>query len=210
MSNPIPLIPLPVEVQPIGLPNPTPHPPIPETRGGPTADDPGGDTSADPAEESSLPKHWHEAFRLRLAGEGVSEIAAKYGVDRTTIWRWIQRVEEEAANQLAIEPVFNIISREVARLTDLETQSRAAALNCPDDSKAKIGHLDQARRCQIARTSLLLRIGLIPSLPEKVFTVINDYRPVEIGAAENAAACLSRAEAIRILVETIQKTRTIG
>jgi hypothetical protein len=159
-------------------------------------------------EESSLPRHWHDAYRLRLAGEGVSNLAERFKVDRTTIWRWISRVEEEAAKQLATEPIFNIISREVARLTDLEAQSRAAALNLADDAKAKIGHLDLARRCCMARTSLLLRIGLLPALPEKVFNVINDNRPMSM-LDEPAETSYTREEVIQTLIASMTKARMI-
>ena len=69
-------------------------------------------------ERVELANEGMEAYRLKLAGHGMSEIATKLGVDRTTIWRWIQRVETEAVDQLSKRPIFNIISEEIARLTD--------------------------------------------------------------------------------------------
>ena len=43
--------------------------------------------------QTELSDNYHEAYRMRLQGVAVGEIAARFGKDRATIWRWAKAVE---------------------------------------------------------------------------------------------------------------------
>ena len=88
--------------------------------------------------ESSLPRIYHDIYRLRLSEAGVREIADKYHISRTTVWRYLTAVREDFERSLGAKSVINIISEELLRITDVEEQARESALRCGDD-KVKAG-----------------------------------------------------------------------
>ena len=156
--------------------------------------------------ESTLPKQYNEAYRMRLAGHGMQEIADTFGVDRTTVWRWCCKVEEEAQTQLANEPIFNIVAREVSRLTDLEEQARTAAETAKSD-RAKALYLSEARRAAVSRQQLLLSTGIVPKAPEQIFRVTADMKPDD--GTRKAPLIIPRDEAIQQLIDSMQRVRTV-
>lgn len=164
--------------------------------------------TATPApDESSLPKNFHDAYKMKLSGRSVQEIADSFGVDRTTIYRWCCKVETEAQEQLANTPVFNIISQEVARLTDLEEQARQGAENTVSD-RSKAMFLAEARRAAVARQNLLISVGIVPKAPEHIFRVTAEMRPGNIG--EKPFDSMPRNEALEKLVDAMQRSRTLS
>lgn len=163
--------------------------------------------AGNPPAESSLPKQYQDAYRMKLAGRAMQEIADNFSVDRSTIWRWCRQVEAEAQSQLADEPVLNIIAREVARLTDLEEQSRAGAEAAKSD-RAKAMYLSEARRAAVSRQNLLTATGIIPRAPEQIFRVTADLKPNEV--IESTDERLPRDEAIQQLIERMQRSRLLS
>lgn len=160
-----------------------------------------------PPNESSLPKQYQDAYRMKLAGRAMQEIADTFSVDRTTVWRWCSKVEQEAQSQLADEPVLNIIAREVARLTDLEEQARTGAEVAKSD-RAKAMYLSEARRAAVSRQNLLTATGIIPRAPEQIFRVTADLKPNEV--VESNEERLTRNEAIGQLIDKMQRSRLLG
>ena len=160
-----------------------------------------------PPNESSLPKQYQDAYRMKLAGRAMQEIADTFSVDRSTIWRWCRQVEAEAQSQLADEPVLNIIAREVARLTDLEEQARQGAGNSKSD-RAKAMYLSEARRAAVSRQNLLTTTGIIPKAPDQIFRVTADLKPSEV--IESPDERLPREEAIQQLIEKMQRSRFLS
>ncbi|ADB15134.1 hypothetical protein Psta_0446 [Pirellula staleyi DSM 6068] len=158
------------------------------------------------AEASSLPKQYSEAYRMKLAGCSMQEIADSFSVDRTTIWRWCQKVEAEAQAQIANEPVFNIIVRELARLTDLEEQARTAAENAKSD-RAKAMYISEARRAAVSRQSLLLSTGIIPKVPDQIFRVTATMKPSD--QQEQPVERLNREEAIAQIISRMQHSQFV-
>ena len=162
--------------------------------------------AASPANESSLPKQYHEAYRMKLSGQSIQDIADTFSVDRVTIWRWCKAVEAEAVSQLADEPVLNIIAREVSRLTDLEEQTRAGAANTKSD-RSKAMFLSEARRAAVSRQNLLIATGIIPKAPDQIFRVTADLKPTD--KVETPEERLSRDEAIKQLIDKMQHSRFV-
>jgi hypothetical protein len=116
-------------------------------------------------------------------------------------------VETEAINQIANEPVFNIIVREIMRLDDLERQSRAGAENTKSD-RAKSMYLSEARRAAVSRQNLLVTVGIIPKAPEQIFRVTASLNPEE--RKEIPVELLTRAEAEQKLIEAMQRSRVLS
>ena len=174
----------PVESQPASTPTPQPTTP-----------------------QSELDARFHAPYRMKLAGKPVQEIADSFGVCRETIWRWTKAVESEAQSQLANEPIFNMISREVARLTDLEEQARQGAETTKSD-RAKAIYLSEARRAAVSRQGLLLSVGIIPKMPDQIFRVTATFKP-EDGTAQPTDR-LPRNEAIAKLIESMETARRIS
>lgn len=157
--------------------------------------------------ESALDQRFHDAYRMKLAGRAMQDIADTFGVCRETVWRWCCKVEIEAQEQLANVPVFNIIAREVARLDDLEQQARASAEATKSD-RAKAIFLSEARRAAVSRQSLLLSVGIIPKMPDQIFRVTATFKPDE-GAAIPPER-IPRTEAIARLIESMETARRIS
>lgn len=160
-----------------------------------------------PPTESTLPKAYHEAYRMRLAGEGMQQIADRFAVDRTTVWRWMQKVESEAQEQLANEPVFNILTREILRLTDLEEQNRQAAETAKTD-RARVAYLCEARRAAVSRQALLVTTGIVPKVPEQIFRVTAEMKPDD-GTRSKSEERLPRGEAIEEIISAMQRSRAV-
>src|SRR5262245_54353734 len=102
--------------------DPAPPIPAPAATSAPAPEPPG-------LLESALPRDYHQAYKLRLAGIAVAEIAAKFGKDQTTIWRWCKAVENEYVNYLETTPTFNMVAEQLKRLRDIEEECRRAAAN---------------------------------------------------------------------------------
>jgi len=148
--------------------------------------------------ESGLPKTHHDAYRMKLAGRAIQDIADTYKVDRTTVWRWCKAVEQETMSQLADEPVFNLIVREVSRLTDNEEQARDGAEQTTSD-RAKAMFLAEARRAAVSRQNLLITTGIFPKAPEQIYRVTATMKPKTEN--DESTELLSRAESINALIE---------
>lgn len=157
--------------------------------------------------ESQLDRRFHEAYRQKLAGRKMQEIADSFGVDRSTVWRWCRQVETEALQQLADEPVFNHIVREANRLTDVEEQAREAALNAKSD-RAKVMFLGEARRAAVSRQNLLVTTGIFPKAPEQIYRITANLKPQDI-LAEDRTEKLPRNEAIGELIDALQRGRRV-
>jgi predicted DNA-binding protein (UPF0251 family) len=125
--------------------------------------------------ETALDPEYHEAYKLRLSGMPVHEIAKKLGVDRTTIWRRCREVEREFASQLEKTPQFNILAVEIKRLIDLEELSRQFADNSKSE-RAKALHIGNAIKACQARQKLLLDAGVLEREPTKIFSAIVDLK----------------------------------
>lgn len=165
-----------------------------------------------PVVESALPQTHHEAYRMKLAGRAIQDIAESYGVDRTTIWRWCKAVEAEARKQIAGEPVFNLIVREIIRLTDLEEQARVGAENTKSD-RAKGIYLSEARRAAVARQNLLITTGIFPKAPEQVFRITANMKPQKSGDdwdLDHVTRKLTAEEKMEILTKKLEQCRVLS
>lgn len=158
--------------------------------------------------ESTLPETHHQAFAMRLQGKSVSAIAQHFGVDRTTVWRWIQKVAAEFREQLENEPTFNIFAREVQNLDDLERQARENAERTNSD-RARTGFLAEARRCCTARTNLLLTCGVIPKAPEHLYRATVNLKPEDLKESADDEENMSRQEAIAQCILRMQKEKSL-
>lgn len=167
----------------------------------------GGQVGQTTLPESTLDQRFNDAYRLKLAGRPIKEIADHFKVDRVTIWRWCKQVEGEALQQIADEPVFNLIVRGVARLNDIEEQARDAALKTKSD-RAKVMFLGEARRAAISRHNLLITTGFFPKAPEQIFRVTASMKPHEMDVGE-AGPLRDRKETIGELIEAMQRGRSI-
>ncbi|TWT31105.1 hypothetical protein KOR34_44790 [Posidoniimonas corsicana] len=158
-------------------------------------------------EGSKLTEQHHRIYRARLAGKPVREIAQAEGVDPSTVWRKCKAVEAEASEQYS-KPVLNILTEELARLTDLEQQARQLAESSKSD-RAKQAYLGEARRSATARQHLLVTTGILPKSPEKIYQVIADNRPQEILSDDDRGPTIPRDQAISQLIGKMANARSL-
>lgn len=126
--------------------------------------------------ETKLPDSHNQAYKLRLQGMAVGDIAAKFGVCRETIWRWCKLVEQEFLRQLETTPAFNIIAEQFKRLRDLEEENRQAAAGAKSE-RAKAMFFAVALKALQAQNELLLDVGILDRAPDKLFSVVTNARP---------------------------------
>jgi transposase-like protein len=137
----------------------------------------GGQTADSPAlVETKLPDSHNQAYKLRLQGMAVSDIAARFGVCRETIWRWCRAVADEFTRQLETTPAFNIIAEQFKRLRDLEEENRTAAAGAKSE-RAKAMFFAVALKALQAQNELLLDVGILDRAPDKLFSVVTNARP---------------------------------
>jgi hypothetical protein len=126
--------------------------------------------------ETKLPDSHNQAYKLRLQGMAVGDIAAQFGVCRETIWRWCKLVEQEFLRQLETTPAFNIIAEQFKRLRDLEEENRTAAAGAKSE-RAKAMFYAVALKALQAQNELLLDVGILDRAPDKLFSVVTNARP---------------------------------
>ena len=149
--------------------------------------------------ESSLPDSYHAAFKMKLAGVPVSEIAAKLGIDRTTVWRHCREVEREFAAALESSPQFNMLALEVKRLCDLEEINRTEAAKAKSErSRAML--LNNALKCCQVRQQLLLDTGIFDRVASKMFQAIVNLKPVDPKELESKQSNRTREEIVAELI----------
>ncbi|MCE9546110.1 MAG: helix-turn-helix domain-containing protein [Planctomycetia bacterium] len=120
-----------------------------------------------------------EAFRLKMAGEKPAEIAQRFGVDVSTVYRWFEKHREAYRLTLENSTSVNIIADEVARLDSLERDALKSAEQSISE-RAKQGHRRIALQAMKARQQLLLECGVIPKEPTKIYSVVSQMKPSEL------------------------------
>lgn len=172
-----------------------------------TALESAGDPPTEPEQGSKLTEQHHRIYRARLAGKPVKEIAEAEGIDPSTVWRKCKAVEAEAGERYT-QPVLNILTEELNRLTDLEQQARQLAETSKSD-RAKQAYLGEARRAATARQGLLVTTGILPKSPEKIYQVIADNRPQEILSDDDRGPTIPRDQAISQLIDKMANARSL-
>lgn len=154
--------------------------------------------------ETTLPDSFHQCYRLKLAGVPVTEIASRFGIDRTTVWRHCRAVEQEFADQLEKSPQFNILALEIKRLTDLEEQLRDKATHCKSE-RAAVMALAAAAKTAEMRQKLLLDTGILDREPSKMYQAILNIKQPDKRSDDESKA-FDRADTISRLIEKAGKS----
>ena len=154
--------------------------------------------------ETKLPDDWHKAYSFRLQGMPVGEIAQKFGVERTSIWRWAKAVETEFLDYLEQTPQFNIISEQFKRLRDLEELNRQAAAAAKSE-RAKAMFLQNAMKAITAQNDLLLDVGIFERAPERLFKVVQTMKPIDTEQIAQKQSNRTREEIVASLIQQLNR-----
>jgi len=158
--------------------------------------------------DSECPDSWHTCYKMKLSGLSSGAIAKRMGICRTQVWRRCKAVETEFLQTLEATPILNIISEEIAKLSNLEAMNYKLAEET-DSSRAKSLFLTEARRVAGDRRKLLQDVGILPHWdPEKIYRKPGDMKPAEVRADENQQP-RSKEAMLEEILEILERTPVI-
>lgn len=119
-----------------------------------------------------------QAYAMRKSGRKANQIAKQFGVDKSTIYRWIEAHRDDFRQMLENTPPLNIIAQELADLETIEQEARDSAGNTKSE-RQKNSFLTTALKAKKVRHHLLLETGVIPKEPTKIYNVVNEMKPFD-------------------------------
>ena len=157
---------------------------------------------------SKVPKKAREAQRRLFAGESITDIAQAMSVSRQTVYRWLSKVNEEAREQLEAQSGINLIVQELDRLTDLERKAREVASKS-NSERMQVAGINAALRAVQQRIDLLIRTGVMPSQPDRVYQEIVTLKPSDLRRSGSADGPKSKPEIIAELIDKMARASSI-
>jgi len=167
------------------------------------------------------------AWEYRQRGIPIATIAREFRVDRTTVWRWLADLTEEAVRHYEGQTGMNALVEHLCCLSTYEDQCRYEAaqvqfdgslvdprtgkVHTPNDFEAvklaKHRFLQLAVKCRIEQARIMADAGLIPKDPSKLYHTPkgDDGKPVEKEAHER-----SRDEVQAEVERLIGRFRPVG
>lgn len=124
-----------------------------------------------------LPGDYYRAAKMRAAGYQVQQIAACFGKNRGTIWRWLQAVKNETRQQRRGFDPFDYWLQLDHSLKTLEADMQMALLKAKDE-RTRLQFRQQQQQLFQMRQELLQQARLL--------------RGADYGAAEEVTAVLQR------------------
>jgi len=139
-----------------------------------------------------------QAWLWRRQGIGVTAIAGMYGVDESTVYRWLNQYVEEHRTRLEQQPAANLIQdsilfyqhledlclHEVTHMdgdgaeVDLET-GRVKRTGDNTRKGLKMKFIQTAAKVRDSRIKLMIETGILPREPEKVYHKLEEAKRVD-------------------------------
>jgi transposase-like protein len=129
-----------------------------------------------------------KAFDNQMRGIPVSAIAAAFGVDQSTVYRWLSHYSKQYRQRLEQEPAANIISESLLFLTRIEElclyeanqsdvdgatfDSATGEVTRPKSYQAssnKAKFIQSAMKARQMKTDLMIQTGILPKEPERLY-----------------------------------------
>lgn len=141
-----------------------------------------------------------QAYRLKMQGYTVEQIATNMRVCQRTIHRWLTKHKEEYATQLQSQPGVNVLAEHIAALEEME---RLAMQDYRRSSGNRDRHsfLKAAMNARQQIIDLQLKVGVMPSSPSQLHVSVQDSSPLASAAEKEAS--LSREELTARLIELV-------
>ena len=153
----------------------------------------------------SLDEKAAKAFDNQMRGVPVSAIAAAFGVDQSTVYRWLNHYAQTYRQRIEQQPAANLIAESLLFLTRIEElclyeanqsevdggtyDSKTGEVSRPKTFQAsgnKAKFIQSAMKARQMKNDLMLQTGILPKEPEKLyhaFDVEKREKEEEIGTA---------------------------
>ena len=160
------------------------------------------DEREDKTEVYVNPRH-REAYRLKLAGQKIEQIARVMKVDERTVYRWLNAYRKAYCKSMAGTPAVNLIADQAVEYAYIADEARKAA-DATKSETQKRGFWMVAIKAAKARQELLLETGIMPKEPERLYTLTQAMKPKEPERREEAR---SREEIEQEIIEMLKYGR---
>lgn len=136
----------------------------------------------------SLDEKAAKAFDNQMRGIPVSAIAAAFGVDQSTVYRWLSHYSSQYRQRIEQEPAANLISESLLFLTRIEElclyeanqsdadgttfDSTTGEVTRPKSFQAsgnKAKFIQSAMKARQMKTDLMIQTGILPKEPERLY-----------------------------------------
>ena len=140
-------------------------------------------------------------YGLRIKGFKVDQLAKRYKVDRSTIYRWIKDYMQAFRDDFEQQTKADILTEELVFLEHLQEVSlyemqradydepTGAKTSSVDSKMVKLNFLKAVLQIRQTRQNLLLNIGILPKQPERIYHKMADEKrdeDKEAGRAEKS------------------------
>ena len=168
-----------------------------------------------------------KAFDNQMRGVPVSAIAAAFGVDQSTVYRWLNQYSQTYRQRIEQQPAANLIAESLLFLTRIEElclyeanqseadggtyDSKTGEVSRPKSFQAggnKAKFIQSAMKARQMKNDLMLQTGILPKEPEKLYHAFTDEK---LKSDEETSTDVSRtSDEIRKDIEKLlSKGRTI-
>ena len=149
-----------------------------------------------------------KAAEYRMRGKTLQQIADELGKQRQTISRWLSVVADEAREHLETQSGVNLLTDEIERLNDIEAKARKAA-TYTGSSRQRTMALNTALRACAQRADLMLKSGLIPKEPDRIYQQVISLKPQEKNPDETGQDQRTKDELIDELMQKIGRIESV-
>lgn len=149
--------------------------------------------------EPTIEEKAAEAYALNMRGMKIKDIAKKFKVDESTIWRWKREYARKFREHFEQSQPADIVAEMLLALKDLEDMSRFEANQLGLDGltvdketgevkrtavhfknlELKNRFLQTANKALQDQINLLQQTGVIPKSPERFYGILQDNSAVE-------------------------------
>lgn len=149
----------------------------------------------------------YETMKLKLSGLSVRAIAEKLGIDRTTVYRRIEKVTSEFLESLEGKSSLNIIGSELQKIENIfnlamQNYERATT------ERGRDAALNTARKASNDAMRIYLETGIVDRAPERLYQTVFSMKPADLKSEEGEN--ISHEEAVKTLIEKMQKGRRLS
>ena len=175
----------------------------------------------------SLEEKAAKAFDNQMRGIPVSAIAAAFGVDQSTVYRWLSAHAKVYRQRLEQEPAANIIAESLLFLTRIEElclyeanqseadggtfDSKTGEVTRPKSFQAagnKVKFVQAAMKARQMKNDLMIQTGVLPKEPERLYHQFDEEKRGKDGDASDAMS-RSSDEIRNDIEQLLSKGRTI-
>ena len=161
----------------------------------------------EPLKVKTFDDRCHKAYDLSLAGQSQKEIASEFGVNVSTIKRWIKRYFDLFADEIEHAKKLHLVSKRALEYASLARQSLRDAENAKTD-KDRGMFRRLALKAFAQQDSLLALVGAYPQTPFEMYHNIQKMEPVDL-SKERRGDQRTKEEIAENIVKIIARTRTL-